>query len=90
MSNNKTVLITIVLVVVVALVAGFLYWRSGSSGGSDVADEQKAVEDLNKTLEDAVSAGVDVTSANPLDAAIPDVNPIESVNPFTGYKNPFD
>ncbi len=88
--SNKNLLITIGAIIIIAVVIGVIYWSSQKSGTvpGDMTDEGQAIDDLGKRLEETV-AGLDVPVTNPLDEAVPDVNPLEAANPFK-VKNPFE
>lgn len=79
------------VVVVVLLAAGVIYWQLQKSEETDAEKllrEQQELEDLNQALEQ--TSGVDYGSlSNPLED-LPDINPLNRTNPFSGVRtNPF-
>lgn len=73
--EKKYILAVAVLLIVAVAVAGYLYWRS----------TQRSVE---QALEQATAPTIEVAT-NPLQEKVPNLNPAEKTNPFSGYQNPF-
>lgn len=86
--SNKNLLAVIGIIIAIAIIVGIIYWSSQRQADTDVTDEERAVEELSGALEQGTQVGVDVPVVNPLDEAVPDVNPLEAANPFK-IKNPF-
>jgi flagellar basal body-associated protein FliL len=76
MTNQKLIALIAGLVVTALAVTGYFYWRS---------EKKSAVE---QALEQATAPTIEVPT-NPLQEKVPTLNPVEKVNPFSGYQNPF-
>jgi len=86
MSNQKNAVIA-VIVIVVLIAAVIIYWSLNKTSDQDtLQQEQQAILDIQENLETATQ--IDLPLVNPLDQAVPDVNPIEKTNPFK-VANPF-
>lgn len=85
--KRQFLIIVILIILAVALIIGYLYWKSIQQ------PEKKAAEPLQKSIESAASAGTlpDIAPvSNPLEK-MPQLNPIEETNPFKNLKtNPFE
>lgn len=88
--SQKGIWTTIGIIVVVLIVAGVIYWQYQAPKEEETLDdEQSAIQDVQESLDAATKAAVDIPTVNPLDEAIPDVNPLEKTNPFR-TRNPFE
>ena len=84
MSNKKVWTITIV-VAVVLLAAGIIYWRLAATPQAPTLEE--AAQELGRAIEETTA--VPTITTNPLGENLPEVNPVERANPFKAYQNPF-
>ena len=88
--SNKNLWTIIAVVFVVLVIAGVWYWQSQQPAEDGLTGEEQNIQNLQRSLEEATAAPtVEIPSANPLDAALPDVNPAETANPFR-TRNPFE
>lgn len=70
------------LTVLVFVVAGIIYWFNFRI--KPVKTTEEAIEVLTETPLPGV------VSSNPLENKVPELNPVEKINPFkASYKNPF-
>ena len=79
---NKSRLLLVVALVLIALLAGGLYWWTRPE---PIKTTGEAIEALSESpLENLAPA------SNPLQNKVPEVNPVDKTNPFKDiYKNPF-
>lgn len=79
---NKSWLLYAAALVLVALLAGGVYWWTREP---EVKTTKQAIEVLSETpLQNIAPA------SNPLQNKVPEVNPVDKTNPFKDvYKNPF-
>lgn len=84
--NKPAFIAGLILAVLIAVAAGFWYWKKAAG-----TPEEKAAESAEKAVESATQGTLPEINplSNPLDK-IPEVNPVEKANPFKDiYKNPF-
>lgn len=76
--EKKYITVVALLIIVAVAVAGYLYWRN--------TKKEKPLETATETLE-KVGESVPEIATNPIEGEVPELNPVEKVNPFQ-YKNP--
>ena len=77
----------IVGVLVLALLAGGLYWFKFKKSEQPLTPAEKAIE----AAATAAPTPEVVTPSNPLGDKLPELNPVKKTNPFKDvYKNPFE
>jgi len=87
--NKKPILIAAVILIIVAVVAGYIYWQKIKAKPEERALE-KAGEAAEEITESATKGVLPSLGTNPLEKA-PDINPAGQVNPFKDIKtNPFE
>ncbi|MDP2695642.1 MAG: hypothetical protein Q8O87_00080 [bacterium] len=76
---------SIIVLVIVALAIGYIYWRE-----ADKTAEEKAGEVVEQALKDAAKSTLPTVNTDTTQG-LPQTNPVEKANPFGNtYKNPFE
>lgn len=75
---KKYITIVVLLAIVAIAIAGYMYWKG--------TKKEKPLETATETLEKVGEAVPQITT-NPVEGEVPELNPVEKVNPFQ-YKNP--
>ncbi len=85
--SNKTLVLTMLAILLICLAVGGYFWWKYSFSGTNALDE--AGETLNKIIEGATKGVLPSIQTNPLENK-PDINPVDKANPFKNIKtNPF-
>lgn len=91
LDKNKIIGVSVLVVIILGAVLGYVYWQNKESAPPTAADIQSAV-DAAGSVTDSATQGVLPSigeAANPLSNK-PDINPTSKTNPFDSVKtNPF-
>ena len=87
---KKNILIITGIALATLAIAGFLYWKQVQVANKEAAPTTETVaENTTKALEAITETPEINASQNPLQDKVPELNPVEKINPFNVYENPF-
>ncbi len=88
---QRNIVIVIVLVIVAILaVLGFWYRQQLGRSKTSPTPAVEKVEESQVLLEKQAEQSAIEVPESPVEGKIPELNPVEKINPFKKYQNPFE